>query len=113
MGDDWLPPGLTALEPFWRNFFDNMTTVQFDHRWLATVTFISIVIYWFKARKADLPQRARPAANALLHTAVLQVVLGISALLLAVPVVLGAAHQAVAMLLFTVTLYLVHALRRA
>jgi cytochrome c oxidase assembly protein subunit 15 len=113
MGDDWLPPGLTALEPFWRNFFDNMTTVQFDHRWLATFTFISIVIYWLKARKADLPNRARPAANALLHTAVLQVVLGISALLLAVPVVLGAAHQAVAMLLFTVALYLVHALRRA
>jgi cytochrome c oxidase assembly protein subunit 15 len=63
-------------------------------------------------RKADLPARARPAANALLHTAVLQVALGITTLLLAVPVVLGAAHQAVAMLLFTVALYLVHALRR-
>lgn len=113
MGDDWLPPGLMALDPFWRNFFDNMTTVQFDHRWLATVTFVAIVIYWLKARKADLPTRARPAANALLHTAVLQVALGISALLLAVPVVLGALHQAVAMLLFTVALYLVHALRRA
>ena len=41
-----------------------------------------------------------------------QVALGIATLLLAVPVVLGAAHQAVAMLLFTVALYLVHALRR-
>ena len=40
------------------------------------------------------------------------VVLGISTLLLAVPVALGAAHQAVAMLLFTIALYLVHALRR-
>jgi len=113
MGDYWFPPGLTALDPFWRNLFDNMTTVQFDHRWLATLTFFTIVIYWFKARKADLPERARPAVNALLHTAVLQVALGISALLLAVPVVLGAAHQAVAMLLFTVALYLVHTLRRA
>ncbi len=113
MGDYWLPPGLVALEPFWRNFFDNMTTVQFDHRWLAISTFVVIVIYWLKARKADLPKRARPAVNALLHTAVLQVALGISTLLLAVPVVLGASHQAVAMLLFTVALYLVHALRRA
>ena len=41
-----------------------------------------------------------------------QVILGISALLLAVPILLGAAHQAVAMLLFTVALYLVHALRQ-
>ena len=113
MGDDWLPTGLMALDPFWRNFFDNIATVQFDHRWLATITFIAIITYWVRARKADLPKRARPAVNALLHTSVLQVVLGISTLLMAVPVILGAAHQAVAMLLFTVMLYLVHALRRA
>lgn len=113
MGDYWLPPGMMALEPFWRNFFDNMATVQFDHRWLAITTFVIIIIYWFNARKADLPTRARPAVNALLHTAVLQVALGISTLLLAVPVILGAAHQGVALLLFTVALYLVHALRRA
>ena len=112
MGDYWFPPGLMALEPFWRNFFDNMATVQFDHRWLAISTFVLIVVFWFRARKADLPARARPAVNALLHTAVLQVALGITTLLLAVPVFLGAAHQAVAMLLFTVALYLVHALRR-
>ena len=112
MGDFWVPPGLMVLEPVWRNFFDNMVTAQFDHRLLAITTFVVVVLYWFKMRKADLPRRARPAVNALLHTVVLQVVLGVSALLLAVPVVLGAAHQAVAMVLFTVVLYLVHALRR-
>ena len=112
MGDYWFPPGLMALEPFWRNFFDNMTTVQFDHRWLAITTFVLVVVFWFRARKADVPARARPAINALLHTAVLQVALGITTLLMAVPVFLGASHQAVAMLLFTVALYLVHALRR-
>ena len=112
MGDQWFPPGLMALEPFWRNFFDNMTTVQFDHRYLAITTFVIVVFYWFKARSADVPARARPALNALLHTAVLQVALGIATLLLAVPVILGATHQGVAMLLFTIALYLVHALRR-
>jgi cytochrome c oxidase assembly protein subunit 15 len=101
-----------ALRPSWRNFFDNMTTVQFDHRYLAITTFVLVVVYWFKARGTDLPSRARPAVNALLHTAVLQVALGIATLLLAVPVILGAAHQGVAMLLFTVALYLVHAMRR-
>ena len=113
MGESWIPPGLMALDPFWRNFFDNMTTVQFDHRLLAITTFVLIVVYWFQARSAALPARARPAANALLHSVILQVVLGIATLMLAVPVILGAAHQAVAMLLFTVALYLVHALRRA
>ena len=112
MGGEWLPDGLLALDPFWRNAFDNIVTVQFNHRWLAVITFALIVSYWMAARRADLPNRARPAAKALLHTASLQVILGISALLLAVPVALGAAHQAVGMLLFTVMLYLVHALRR-
>ena len=51
--------------------------------------------------------------NALLHTALLQVAIGITTLLLAVPVFLGALHQAVAMLLFTVALYLLHSLRRS
>ena len=112
MGDHWLPPGLMALEPFWRNFFDNMTTVQFDHRYLAITTFVLVVVYWFKLRGTDVPARAKTAVNALLHTAILQVALGITTLLLAVPVILGATHQAVAMLLFTISLYLVHALRR-
>ena len=112
MGDAWIPPGLTALDPFWRNLTDNMTTVQFDHRVLAITTFVLIVAFWLRARKADLAPRARTASNALLHTAVLQVVLGISTLLLSVPTVLAAAHQAVAMLLFTVALFLVHSLRK-
>ena len=112
MGSSWLPPGLAALDPFWRNLTENMTTVQFDHRLLAIATFVLIAMYWLRARKVEMPQRARPAANALLHTAVLQVALGISTLLLSVPVVLATAHQAVAMMLFTIGLFLVHSLRK-
>lgn len=112
MGDSLIPPGLFALEPLWRNLTENITTVQFDHRILAIATFAVIVIYWLKSRKVELPQRSRPATNALLHTAVLQVALGISTLVLSVPTVLAAAHQAVAMLLFTIGLFLVHSLRK-
>jgi cytochrome c oxidase assembly protein subunit 15 len=111
MGEFWIPPGLMALEPGWRNFFENMATVQFNHRLLAITTFVIIILYWLAARKTDLPVRARKASNALLHTGVLQVVLGITTLLFAVPIALGAAHQAVAMLLFTAALYLLHSLR--
>jgi cytochrome c oxidase assembly protein subunit 15 len=112
MGDRWLPPGMFALTPLWRNFFDNVATVQFDHRVLALTTFAVILAWWWRMRRAELPRRLRMAANALLHTAVLQVALGIATLLLFVPLVLAAAHQAVAMLLFTIALYLCHGLRR-
>jgi len=112
MGDHWIPPGIASMQPFWLNLFENTTTVQFDHRILAITTFFLIVWYWFRIRSTELPRRASVAVNALLHTATLQVVLGITTLLLAVPVFLGSIHQAVAMLLFTVALFLLHSLRR-
>ena len=113
MGDHWIPPGLLAMSPPWRNFFENLATVQFDHRILALTTFAVIVVVWATARRAALPARARLAVTALLHTAGLQVALGIATLLLSAPLVLAAGHQAVAMLLFTVVLYLCHSLRSA
>ncbi|MCH8071877.1 MAG: COX15/CtaA family protein [Proteobacteria bacterium] len=112
MGEYWAPPGMFAIEPWWRNFFDNMATVQFEHRILAIATFVLIIVYRVQIRKTDLPARLATGVNALLHTAVLQVALGIATLLLVVPVSLAAIHQAVAMLLFTVALYLCHGLRR-
>ncbi len=112
MGENWIPPGLTSMQPLWRNLFDNTTTVQFDHRILAITTFVLIILFWFRIRKTEMSRRAAVAVNALLHTATLQIVLGISTLLLAVPIFLGAAHQAIAMLLFTIALFLTHSLRR-
>jgi cytochrome c oxidase assembly protein subunit 15 len=112
MGPTWIPPGLTALEPLWRNFTENMATVQFDHRLLAITTFIVIAGFWYLGRQASFPTRARKASNALLHTAILQIALGISTLLLAVPTFLAVTHQAVALLLLTVALFLTHSLRK-
>jgi len=112
MGDYWVPPGAFALDPWWRNLFENAATVQFDHRVLAVTTFLLIVGWWWSMRDVELPGRLKKAANALLHTAALQVALGITTLLLFVPIFFAAAHQAVAMLLFTVALFLCHGLRR-
>ena len=112
MGEYWIPPGAMALDPWWKNLFDNVATVQFDHRVLAITTFTLIVAFWLRIPKDDLPGRARKGVNALLHTGILQVALGIATLLLVVPIPLAAAHQGVAMVLFTVALFLTHALRR-
>jgi cytochrome c oxidase assembly protein subunit 15 len=112
MGTYWIPPGLLALDPAWRNVFDNTTTVQFDHRLLATTTFALILLYWWRARRAALPRRAARASNAMLHAAILQIALGIATLLLKVPTLLAVMHQAVALILFSVALLLLHELRR-
>jgi len=111
MGDYWIPPGALALEPAWRNFFDNPATVQLDHRFLAVATFVVVVAFWARIGKLNLDRRAGRARSLLLAAVVVQVALGVLTLLYSVPLVLAASHQAVAMLLFTAALMVSHSLR--
>jgi cytochrome c oxidase assembly protein subunit 15 len=113
MNGKWIPDMLFALDPLWRNLFDNMVTVQFNHRLLAIVTLGSVIAYWIFAGKRRLSPRLAWGIHALLAVTLLQVILGISTLIMRVPIFLATAHQAVAVLVFTLVLYLCHGLRRA
>lgn len=112
MGGRWIPEGFLNLEPVWRNFFEDITTVQFDHRVLATLMFILITAFWVVARKVDLLPRVRVGVHLLLLFLFIQVTLGISTLLLYVPTDLAASHQGGALVLFTVSLFLSQQLGR-
>ncbi len=107
-----IPPEIFMLEPWYRNFFDNMATVQFDHRLIAWMLAILIPIFWLKSRKLPLSGSARLACTLLLVMLAIQISLGISTLLLVVPLTLAAAHQAGAVLLLTAALWVNHQLRR-
>jgi cytochrome c oxidase assembly protein subunit 15 len=110
MDGRWIPEAMFLQEPLWRNFFENVATVQFDHRVLAILTFLGIGAFWLTARPRIRTPQARAGMHLLLAAAVLQVALGISTLLLYVPVALAAIHQAGALLLFTAILFLNHRL---
>ena len=111
MNGHFLPPEAFVVEPLWLNFFTNMATVQFDHRLIAWA--LMGLIPWFSWRIwTETPTARLPAAVLTLWLAV-QVGLGIATLLLQVPVALGAAHQAGAMVLFGIVLWANHAIRRA
>jgi cytochrome c oxidase assembly protein subunit 15 len=113
MDGRFVPAGYGQLAPFTRNWFENVAAVQFDHRLLAETTVIAVVVLWLIGRRAALPRGSRLALHALLATALLQVSLGISTLLLVVPVPLAAAHQAGAVLLLTAAIVFRHRLRGA
>jgi cytochrome c oxidase assembly protein subunit 15 len=112
MNGQWIPEGILRLEPLYRNFFENIATVQFNHRWLAIGVLTVVLLLWLVAWWFDLPGRTRAALHLLLLMAVVQVGLGIWTLLLQVPIALAAAHQAGALLLFTFALFVNHELRR-
>ncbi len=112
MGEYWIPPELFALSPVYMNFFENLVAVQFTHRILAISTAIFVFIYWLKAQSVTFKRGTLLTFSWLLAAVGLQVILGITTLLNGVPVVLGAMHQAGAMILITVMIINVHAVTR-
>ncbi|HEX4984583.1 MAG TPA: COX15/CtaA family protein [Burkholderiales bacterium] len=113
MNGHLIPPEILSLEPWWRNLFSNMATVQFNHRMIAWLLMLLVPAFWIAARRVPMPPRARLATHALLGMLVIQVALGISTLLLGVPVPLAAAHQGGAVLLLCAALWSSHELRAA
>jgi cytochrome c oxidase assembly protein subunit 15 len=108
-----VPDGLFEMQPWYLNLFENATTVQFNHRLMATLVFLTVLDLWSMTLAMGAPRRARMAIHLVLVLVLVQVTLGISTLLMHVPVPLASAHQAGALVLLTVTLFGVHQLRGA
>jgi cytochrome c oxidase assembly protein subunit 15 len=107
-----IPPEILSLAPWWKNFFWNMATVQFDHR-LAALTLACVVaaFVWRLDRAPDAPARGIAGGRGLLAVLILQIALGIATLVQVVPLPLAALHQACAVAVFALALLTAHALR--
>ncbi|MCP5130273.1 MAG: COX15/CtaA family protein [Pseudomonadales bacterium] len=112
MGDSFIPRGLYAGTPAWLDMFEDITTVQFNHRIFAYLLVILIGVFATLVYRSGAGGHARLAAVLLVLALAVQVVLGISTLLLHVPVPLAAAHQGGAMLLLTAMLFAGHVVRK-
>ncbi len=91
-------------EPWWRNLFDNVLTVQFNHRMVAYALWIVAVLHLVDALRA---RAARPVVDGALWIAVamtLQATLGILTLLYQMPIELALAHQGVAIVVLTLAI---------
>lgn len=112
MNGNFVPPEIMSLEPWYSNFINNLATVQFDHRMLAwLLAFVTPLLWWRIRLNPAASARAKTAANVMLLALIAQISLGISTLLLVVPLPLAALHQAGAVILFTSALVTAQALR--
>lgn len=127
MGGRLAPPVDELFSPFyaknpdhsdlwWRNIFENPTTVQFNHRCLAITTYFSTAALFAASLnptlRAFLPPMTRRMVTSAFAMVNIQALLGISTLLYLVPVPLAAAHQAGSVVLLTTVLHLLVSLRR-
>ncbi|HYD08182.1 MAG TPA: COX15/CtaA family protein, partial [Reyranella sp.] len=100
MSGYWIPPGMFEIEPWWLNPFENGTTIQFIHRWLATLLAIGVLAMALRVRRVETW-----AAGAM---ALLQFGLGAATILSGVSLPIAVAHQAGAVLLLTALLVVRH-----
>lgn len=112
MGGYVVPSDYATMAPFWLNWFESPAAAQFDHRVLAELSWLAIAIAWLYSRGLALLPRARLALDLLAAMATVQVMLGISTLVLVVPLPLAVTHQAGAVLTVTAALFARHTLRR-
>lgn len=111
MGDAWIAEGVTAMSPFWKNFVEGLAGVQFIHRYLGCLIVTVAGIMWFKSRQMELIKRQKLAVNLLIIFVLIQFLLGVFTLIYKVPVSLGVIHQAGAMVLLAINIYIIHSLK--
>ena len=87
--------------------FDNPASAQFHHRWIAVLAVLAVAGLWVSG--------LRKGMGGLVHimavSVIIQFLLGLTTLLLGVPVWAGALHQAGAVLLLSLVLIVTHRLQ--
>ena len=92
MAGGFTPPGMWAIEPWYRNLFENDGTVQFIHRMVGYVLFLFGIGVWFASRKSGNPHTRR-AFDWVAVMMLAQMVIGIVTVMNSAPVALALAHQ--------------------
>ena len=98
---DFLPPlsKLFVVVPWFENFADNPTMVQFNHRMLAYGLLGAAIWHAVSLRSRTGRSPAFRRASAIAGLILVQAILGIITVLLVVPLWAGLAHQALAMVI--------------
>ena len=96
MGGQWIPPDINQYEPFWTNFFETPSGVQFTHRWLAILTLLSIASLCVHAFKKGVRHWSNHALGVMVA---FQFTLGLATLLSNVYIPLAVLHQTGALIL--------------
>lgn len=110
MNGEWIPSGIGAMSPGWRNLLENPIGIHFMHRTLAYLVVLAVLAFWWWARRSAVETR-RKSAHLLLGLVLLQFLLGAATVLWHVPIWLATFHQGVGLLLLSAALAAAHAHR--
>ena len=104
--------GYFIKEYGYKNFFENVVTINFNHRWLATITFTIIIIFLIYNFLTKRYHNYNFHMMIIFLFAILQFLLGILTLLSNVEVILASLHQVNSMLLLASIIYFYHSIKK-
>lgn len=96
-----VPGGMDVLAPHWLNWFENPKAVQFNHRLVAYILFIVIFLQMIAVRSVGGHSGRAKFLFAIIFA---QAALGVTTLMLQVPLNWALAHQAGAIILLAVVI---------
>lgn len=110
MDGDIVPAGYSSMTPFWRNMFENIGAVQFNHRTLAYI-ILAVTIWIFISAK----RQPRVRRNMIVFKAALlwQILLGIYVLLTGDALWLALLHQFSAIFVWLAVVSVMRSARKA
>lgn len=103
----WIPEGLWPLPEWYKNLFEDATTAQFVHRYISYALTVFILSFWLVGRNNPHVAHLLPI---LFSIFIVQFLLGVLALLFAVPITISSLHYANAILVFGIAVAIVHRL---
>ena len=93
---------MLTLQPVWRNLFENVLTVQVEHRLMAYALWLFAIIHAVDITRTLGRSRALIRVLILAAAVTIQAVLGILTLIFETPLALALMHQATAMAVLTI-----------
>jgi len=96
MGGQWIPPDIAQYTPYWINFFETASGVQFVHRWLAMLTLVATISLVIRAKRKGVRHWSNHALGAMVAV---QFTLGLATLMSNVYIPVAVLHQTGALIL--------------
>lgn len=110
MNGEFLPIGLTTIKPIWKNWIENNTALQFNHRISAYILTIIVILFYLISTKWKMSKTFRYGRRTLLTLLLLQVLLGIFTIIGGrsghIPIFTATLHQQVAFLILLNVIFL-------
>ncbi|ESR23292.1 COX15/CtaA family protein [Lutibaculum baratangense] len=94
MDGSFAPDGLMFHDPWWINFFENIGTVQFEHRMVGYLILAVALLHLLDAYRSDVERSVRRRAHAIAGMVFVQIALGVATLLTGVNLWIALLHQA-------------------